>query len=824
MASEDETRAGQTEGPQRPAPEPVPGVDVGDSVGPYRLLSVIGEGGFGVVYEAEQSEPVRRRVALKVIKPGMDSASVVARFEAERQALAVMDHPCIAKVFDGGVTPAEMGSRPFFVMELVRGESITAFCDRNRLGVRDRVELFAGVCGAVQHAHNKGVIHRDLKPSNILVSYDGEGHASPKVIDFGIAKALNQRLTEKTVFTERGQMIGTPEYMSPEQAEMSGLDIDTRTDVYSLGVVLYELLTGVLPFDPKTLRSVAFIEIQRMIREVQPARPSTRLGTALENDQRSEQGSGIVGSRRTDSRSLTNVLRRDLDWVVMRCLEKDRERRYETPEALAEELRRYLRGEPVTAGPPSVSYRVSKFVRRHRAGVAVGALVLVALLLGAGGITGGVMRATEAGRREADAREFAAAIDGFLSRDLVGALDPDRLGTGADLRRALASALPTLAERLESQPRARAQVAMSVASALISAGSLDEAERWLGEARRAGAGDGDPAGAAKLSLLEGVIAWRRGDAAAVGSLREALARAEAELGAEDAALALDIRHDLASSLKNTAYSLGYDERLAVLDEADRLYGEVVAGRTGLLGAGSAEVIVAEYNRALVEIARGQAHASRSTVAGDEFDAERIASYERALAMLEALRDDAAALGERSEQSLEIESEIAKQLGRLGRWVEADEAYAAVVDGLLDRLGPGHWRTAEMTFSWEILHRRWAADGAGDDADRAHRRERALRTGLAAAVAPGAVQVAGMWKTEEAIRDDGARRAVGLADVIAVGGVFEEPEVLLRWADGRLVLVGEGGARREVAVRLSDLYESQGFVREASRWRGHADAP
>ncbi|MBL8762640.1 MAG: tetratricopeptide repeat protein [Phycisphaerae bacterium] len=341
---------------------------VDESVGPYRLLQVLGEGGFGIVYRAAQSEPIRREVALKIIKPGMDSAAVIARFEAERQALAVMDHPNVARVFDAGITPS---GRPYFSMELIRGEPITAFADRQALDLPGRIALMVQVCEAVQHAHTKGIIHRDLKPSNILVAYDGEGRATVKVIDFGVAKALNQRLSANTIFTSTGQMIGTPEYMSPEQAEMSGLDVDTRTDVYSLGMVLYELLTGQLPFDPRSLRSAALGEIQRMIREVEPPKPSTRLARS---------GESAAGRART--RAMATALRGELDWVVMKCLEKDRARRYPTPNALAAELIRYLGNEPVLARPPSATYRIGKFVRRRKGLVTALAVVAITMLAG----------------------------------------------------------------------------------------------------------------------------------------------------------------------------------------------------------------------------------------------------------------------------------------------------------------------------------------------------------------------------------------------------------------------------------------------------------
>jgi serine/threonine protein kinase/tetratricopeptide (TPR) repeat protein len=352
----------------------------GAQIGPYKLREEIGEGGFGVVFVAEQEKPVRRKVALKIIKPGMDTKDVIARFEAERQALALMDHPNVARVLDAGATDS---GRPYFVMELVHGVPITEFCDKNKLSTRERLLLFADICRAVQHAHQKGIIHRDLKPSNIMVTlHDGKPVA--KVIDFGVSKALSQQLTEKSIYTAYGQMIGTPSYMSPEQAEMSGLGIDTRSDIYSLGVLLYELLTGTTPLDAKRLCASAYAEILRIIREEEPQRPSLKISTL------GEQATVIAQHRHTEPAQLRRELSGELDWIVMKCLEKDRARRYETANALARDIERHLHDEPVEACPPSVGYRLSKFARRNVRVLATSAVLGLALLVAFGAIAGSV--------------------------------------------------------------------------------------------------------------------------------------------------------------------------------------------------------------------------------------------------------------------------------------------------------------------------------------------------------------------------------------------------------------------------------------------------
>ena len=339
----------------------------------YKLLQQIGEGGFGVVFMAEQTEPVRRKVALKIIKPGMDTNEVIARFQAEAQALALMDHPNIARVFDAGATES---GRPYFVMELVRGIPITDYCDQNNLAPRERLELFVHVCQAVQHAHQKGVIHRDIKPSNVLVTLH-DGTPVVKMIDFGIAKAINQQLTERTLFTKFAQMVGTPLYMSPEQAEMSGLDVDTRTDIYALGVLLYELLTGATPFDKERLREAAYDEVRRIIHEEEPPRPSQKISTL------GERASAVSSHRKTDPNKLSALVRGDLDWIVMKALEKDRTRRYETAKDLGVDVLRHIENQPVEARPPSAAYRFRKFVRRNKVAVRTASLVAVVLILGA---------------------------------------------------------------------------------------------------------------------------------------------------------------------------------------------------------------------------------------------------------------------------------------------------------------------------------------------------------------------------------------------------------------------------------------------------------
>jgi len=393
---------------------------VGQTLGRYKLLERVGEGGCGVVYVAEQTEPVRRRVALKVIKLGMDTKQVVARFEAERQALAMMDHPNIAKVLDAGTTDV---GRPYFVMELVRGIKITDYCDQANLTTKERLDLFIKVCQAIQHAHQKGIIHRDIKPSNILVTLH-DGVPVPKVIDFGIAKATEGRLTDNTVYTQLHQFIGTPAYMSPEQAEMSGLDIDTRSDIYSLGVLLYELLAGSTPFDAKELMSLGIDAMRKTIREKEPQRPSTRLATLG-----ADQLTTTAKRRSADTSKLLHQLKGDLDWIVMKCLEKDRQRRYDTANGLAADLKRHLNNEPVVARPPSTAYRLQKMVRRNKVATVGVASVALALVLGLGLATAALVRERAARQREqvAQQRERTQSVRADTVTTFIDALLSDAL-------------------------------------------------------------------------------------------------------------------------------------------------------------------------------------------------------------------------------------------------------------------------------------------------------------------------------------------------------------------------------------------------------------
>ncbi len=532
----------------------------GTVMGPYTLVRLLGEGGMGEAWLAEQTRPVRRRVALKIIQAGLDTKPLIARFEAERQAVALMDHSSIAKVLDAGTT-AE--GRPYFVMEYVDGEPITKYCDRHGLSTRERLALFVTLCEGVQHAHQKAIIHRDLKPSNVLVTLQ-DGRPVPKIIDFGIAKALAGPLTENTLQTELGAFMGTPEYMSPEQAGLSGQDIDTRTDVYSLGVMLYELLAGALPFDSKDLRRAGIVGIARRIQEEEPPRPSERF------DSLGERATETAASRRADPRSLRVQLRGDLDWIVMKAIEKDRARRYGSPAELAADVVRHLADQPVSAGPPSAGYRARKFVRRHRVGVSVATVATVAL------VAFGVVMAVQA-RRIARERAAAEKVAEFLG-DIWSKVPPSELGVALwkDLHARAADAQ----RRRGASPDKVSDALWALDGALDGVNATDTALHLLDTEVLARAGESlakrrdlDPRIAGRLELVLANTYWSLGLLApAERHVRRAIDIDERTLGADDPRT-LDAK---------TTLALVYfkDTRLA---EAEALQREILAAQRRVLG-------------------------------------------------------------------------------------------------------------------------------------------------------------------------------------------------------------------------------------------------
>jgi serine/threonine protein kinase/tetratricopeptide (TPR) repeat protein len=567
----------------------VAGEKPGDRVGRYKLLQQIGEGGCGVVFVAEQEEPVRRRVALKVVKPGMDTKSVIARFEAERQALALMDHPNIAHVFDAGATGA---GRPYFVMELVRGIRITDYCDHKCLATGERLELFRKVCEAVQHAHQKGIIHRDIKPSNILVATDADGMALPKVIDFGIAKATtNQRLTDKTLFTAVEMLIGTPAYMSPEQAALTSEDVDTRTDIYSLGVLLYELLTGTTPFDSRELLKSGLDEIRRVISNEEPMRPSTRLKTILAADPAS-----VSAQQRADPCTRINDVRGDLDWIVMKALEKDRARRYPTAHGLALDVQRYLAGEPVSARPPSRIYKLRKLIRRNKflfAGVSLIAAVFIASLIIVSVALAKERQAhreaqvaqqkAEAGERRAqDEAATSQLVTGFL-KEMLQSVDP-AVARGQDaamLRAILDHTAERLGIEMANQPEVEADLRGLLGRVYLEIGDFDQAEAMQRAALAINQkvhGPDSPQVAASLNDL-GVALVRHGKWSGAGALLEQALAIRRQYFASDNA-------ELADSLGNVAEFYTQQGRIA---EAEALSREALEIRTRLFTSESLQV-------------------------------------------------------------------------------------------------------------------------------------------------------------------------------------------------------------------------------------------
>jgi tetratricopeptide (TPR) repeat protein len=671
----------------------------------------------GIVYEAEQEAPVRRRVALKLIKWGMDTKEVLARFDSERQALALMNHPNIARVYDAAAT-AE--GRPYFAMEYVQGIPITEYCDKHRLPIRDRLALFMDVCEGVQHAHQKGIIHRDIKPSNILVSSQ-EDAPVPKIIDFGVAKATSQRLTEQTVFTEFGQVIGTPEYMSPEQAEMTNLDIDTRTDVYSLGILLYELLTGRQPFDATELRRAGLAEIQRRLREDEPARPSSRVTG------HSKDSTISATNRAADVRALGRALSGDLDWITMKAMEKDRVRRYETPHALALDIGRHLHDEPVLAGPPSGLYRARKLFRRHRVPVLAAGAVVVALIAGVIGTSWALLRAVQAERRAAaEAAEsrrqtaIAEAVNGFLNNDLLAAVAPSAArGQGKDVT--MRQVLDVAGERIEqasqsggrfaSEPLVEAAVRVTLGHSYRELGAYAAAEPHLRRAvelRRGALGAGHQETARVMNQLA-VLHWRQGRF----DLAEPLYRQVYE----------ESRRTLGDDHPDT---MAYEMNLASVyraqgrfREAEPLYEHNLETRLRVLGAehpatldtmgnfanhyqetGRYDKAEALHRRALETRRRVQGMKAPGTVSEMNNLANDLALLERydeaGQMMRETLALKQEIYGAAHPTTLNTVSSLADLNEVLGHDAEAEALHRRALEGRLRALGPDHARTLQSS--------------------------------------------------------------------------------------------------------------------------------
>ncbi len=721
---------------------PLPGGGSPERVGRYRILGLLGEGGMGSVYLAEQSEPVRRRVALKLIKLGMDSRQLVARFEQERQALALMDHPNIARVLDAGAT--ETG-RPYFVMELVRGDPITSYCDRNRLSIPERLALFGQVCQAVQHAHQKGIIHRDLKPTNVLVTV-ADGAAVPKVIDFGIAKATGAALVEMTLHTRLGQFVGTPLYMSPEQVGMSGADVDTRTDIYSLGALLYELLTGTTPFDAERLGQASRGEVERIVREEEPPRPSSRL-IALK-----EAMATTADRRRVGARQLVRQVQGDLDWIVLKCLEKDRTRRYETANGVALEIQRFLRQEPILAGSPGAAYWLRKFVRRHRVGVAAAAAALILLVAGVVGTSVGLLQARAAQRQAQAEAAKARAVSEFLTRTFSAA-NPAEDGRDVKVADMLDRAAREIEASLADQPQTAAALRVAIGTTYEGLGLFSEAEvllRAAMDAQRSTLGPDDG------ETLRTSLQWARVSTRLnspdrpVDTLREIRSRCATALGAEHpttlhagvyVASALkqasllqeaeaearavdeacrralpegdDVRLDAQQELASVLWTLGKNE------EATALYRSLLELRERFNGRESPRTISAmndlgtaladgdglaeatDLFRRVVEISRrvrGESHpdtleswmnfAAVVHLAGEHSEAERL--------FREVAEGKTRALGADHPQTLNVLNWLAENLGAQGRHREAEQVLRRTREGWIRAVGERHLDTLMST--------------------------------------------------------------------------------------------------------------------------------
>ncbi len=750
--------AGPGPGGMRPDP-----IGPGRRIGPYLLKRSIGEGGMGLVWEADQQEPIRRRVALKMVKRGMDTAEFIARFTSERQALAMMNHPAIAKVLDAGAT--EEG-RPYFVMEYVEGVPLNEYCDEERLSLRRRLELFIHICEGVQHAHQKAIIHRDLKPSNVLVT-ETDGQPMPKIIDFGVAKALDTEQFDDLLTTGAGQLIGTPEYMSPEQTGLSDAGLDTRTDVYALGVLLYELLVGQRPFRREDLAAMNFLEVLRTIREVEPPRPSARLANIGKQDPAAL--AAAAECRDSEPAVLARALRGDLDWVTMKALEKDRDHRYASAAALADDVRRYLNDEPVSVGPPSKRYRMRKFVRRHRTGVLAGVAVLATVLLGIAGTTTGMIRAVHAEQRARQEAANAQQVSGFLV-GMFEVADPEHSrGQTITAREILDAGSERIDRELGGQPLTQARLRGAIGTVYRKLGLYDQAETQLQRAtelRRTTTGVTPADMAASLGELAGLYIAQARYAEAERTLREALPLLD-EANREGRLL-------LAGSLSDLGSVYRRQGRYA---EAEPLYRQALDIRLAELGPRAAEVAASDNSLGLLHWNQGRFP-----------EAERF--YKEALSIWEEANGPDNAL-------------VAKGLNNLGllyhhqkRYDEATVMYRRAV-GIYERtLGPEHPNTATAVNNLAlVVHEQ----GNPSEAEPLYQRALSIRE---KALGPGHPDVAQTLNNLANLRRDQKRWAEARADY--------EQALAIRTA-------ALGAEHSDVAWTLRDLgrmFREQGEPRQA----------